>query len=49
MNEETDRYKRHWNNYTYVDGQLIYMKHVGTEFYLHAFIALWLIKRVYTG
>jgi len=26
MNDENDRYKRHWNNYTYVDGQLSYIK-----------------------
>jgi len=26
MHDETDRYKRHWNNYTYVDGELSYIK-----------------------
>jgi hypothetical protein len=26
MNDETDRYKRHCNNYTYVDAELSYIK-----------------------
>jgi len=53
MNDENDHYKRHLNNYKYVDAQLNYIKlslkkkkHVGTEFFLRTFIALCFIKRV---